>query len=218
MRLPAPSRSSAIAATALAVQVCAAPGPSQAAQTLRTAASATEASAPLVALLALLAWAAVGWLLLVALATAAGRVPGAVGRCAGRAARRLAPAAVRRLVEVALGLTVVTGVVGASPAFASPAATSPPPSPTAASLDWPTAPAAPAPDRSPQRATAPVVVRPGDSLWAIAAGRLPDDASEAEIAQAWPAWWGANREAIGTDPGLIHPGLQLIPPAGSTPS
>jgi nucleoid-associated protein YgaU len=61
-------------------------------------------------------------------------------------------------------------------------------------------------------------VRPGDSLWAIAAAHLGRHATDAEVAQAWPTWWAANRDAVGSDPGLIHPGLQLDPPAGSTPS
>jgi hypothetical protein len=63
----------------------------------------------------------------------------------------------------------------------------------------------PAPDNS-------VLVRPGDSLWLIAARRLGPDASEAAIAQAWPRWYAANAQAIGTDPSLIRPGEVLAPP------
>lgn len=212
---PAQARSTATAAAAIAGLLYAAPRPTQAVETLRGAGSAADAAAPLVALVALLAWALLAWLVLVAVTIAAARVPGAVGGYAGTAAGRLAPAAVRRLVQITLGLTVATGVIGTSPAFASQAGTPPRPLPTAASLDWGhVQPAA----RVAAPVAAPVVVRPGDSLWAIAAARLPDDATDTQIARAWPAWWGANREAIGPDPGLILPGLSLTPPARSTPS
>lgn len=60
-----------------------------------------------------------------------------------------------------------------------------------------------------------VTVRPGDSLWRIAARHLPAGASDAEIAAAWPLWYEANRTVIGSDPGLIHPGQVLAPPDAS---
>jgi hypothetical protein len=56
------------------------------------------------------------------------------------------------------------------------------------------------------------VVRPGDSLWSIAAANLGPFAADAEIAQEWPLWYQANREQIGQDPGLIHPGQVLRAP------
>ena len=58
----------------------------------------------------------------------------------------------------------------------------------------------------------PVVVRRGDSLWAIAARHLGRDASDAEIARAWPAWFVANRAVIGDDPDALRPGQVLRPP------
>ena len=61
---------------------------------------------------------------------------------------------------------------------------------------------------------AEVVVRRGDSLWSIAARHLGSDASDAEIARAWPAWFEANREVIGDDPDLLQPGQVLRPPEG----
>jgi nucleoid-associated protein YgaU len=216
----AQARSAVIAVAAIAGLLWAAPRPTQAVLTLRGAASAGDPAAPLVALVALLAMALLGWLLLVTLTVAATRVPGAIGGYAGTTAGRLAPAAVRRLVEITLGLTVATGVMATSPASAS--EPGPPPRPVAAApaLDW--AHVQPEPAAAPRVAAtpvvAPVVVRPGDSLWTIAAARLPDDATDTQIARAWPAWWSANREAIGTDPGLILPGLSLTPPARSTPS
>lgn len=56
------------------------------------------------------------------------------------------------------------------------------------------------------------VVRPGDSLWAIAAAHLPADAEAADVAAAWPRWYAANRQVVGPDPDLIHPGQVLLAP------
>jgi hypothetical protein len=60
--------------------------------------------------------------------------------------------------------------------------------------------------------TVEVVVRRGDSLWSIAARHLGPDPSEAEIAEAWPTWYAANREVIGPDPDLLLPGQVLRAP------
>ncbi len=57
-----------------------------------------------------------------------------------------------------------------------------------------------------------VVVRRGDSLWAIAARHLGSDASDAEVARAWPAWFEANRDVVGDDPDLLRPGQLLRAP------
>ena len=72
----------------------------------------------------------------------------------------------------------------------------------------------------PAEATAPAaapssayVVQPGDSLWDITAALLGDSASPDAIAGAWPSLYEANREVIGTDPGLIYPGTALTVPA-----
>jgi len=62
----------------------------------------------------------------------------------------------------------------------------------------------PGPDRS-------VLVRPGDTLWALAAEALPDGASDAEITAAWHALYDANRDLI-ADPDLIFPGTRLHQP------
>lgn len=56
-------------------------------------------------------------------------------------------------------------------------------------------------------------VRAGESLWTIAATHLGDDATPERIAEAWPAWWEANRETIGSDPDVIRPGQVLQVPA-----
>lgn len=59
-----------------------------------------------------------------------------------------------------------------------------------------------------------IIVRPGDTLWAIAARSLPPSASAADIAAATSRWHDANRAVIGVDPHLIFPGQQLTPPLG----
>ena len=57
-----------------------------------------------------------------------------------------------------------------------------------------------------------VVVRPGDSLWAIAARHLPSSAGPEEIAAAWPLWFAANRRLIGPDPDKLEVGVVLQAP------
>lgn len=182
------------------VLLMAAPPPSTAWRELRATSSALDPTGPLVAAAALLAWALATWLAVTVLVTAAGQLPGVAGRLAGAGARRIAPAAIRRAVEVMLGLTVAVGVLGAAPASAGPSAARP-------DLDWPRG-AAPA---------EPVLVRPGDSLWRLAAQQLQaagtPTPSQAQVAQAWPSWWSANRDLVGDDPDLIQPGMRLSPPA-----
>jgi hypothetical protein len=63
---------------------------------------------------------------------------------------------------------------------------------------------------------ADVVVHRGDTLWDIARRHLGPDASDAEVAHAWPAWHEANRAMIGDDPGLIMPGQVLRPPTAAS--
>lgn len=62
-----------------------------------------------------------------------------------------------------------------------------------------------------------VVVEPGDTLWAIAAGKLPSEQAgtplaDAEIAAAVTRWHHANRQALGANPDLIRPGMVLRQP------
>lgn len=68
---------------------------------------------------------------------------------------------------------------------------------------------APTGDRGPARV---VVVRPGDTLWAIARRSLPAGSSDAEIARSCAAWFAANRDVIGNDPNLILPHQRLQAP------
>jgi hypothetical protein len=57
-----------------------------------------------------------------------------------------------------------------------------------------------------------VTVRSGDSLWAIAARRLRQDAAPDEIARSWPAWYSKNRSVIGANPDVIQAGSVLVAP------
>jgi hypothetical protein len=225
-----------------AVLAMTAPTPAAAWQGLRQVGAGADPIRPLVDLCALTGWTVAGWLLVAAALTTAGRLPGSPGRLAAAVSRRVTPRVLRRVVEAALGATVAVGALGpASPAAAAaapPAAAASvavtrawPAGPTvsadldwpstpvlsaaSADLDWPSTPvpsaaSIPAPAAGPGAA---VVVRRGDTLWGVAAEHLPAQAAPGQIAQAWPTWWAANRVAIGADPGLIHPGLRLTPPA-----
>lgn len=57
-----------------------------------------------------------------------------------------------------------------------------------------------------------VVVRRGDTLWAIAARHLRPGAGPAEVAAQWPRWHRVNRKVIGPRPDHILPGQRLRPP------
>jgi hypothetical protein len=80
-----------------------------------------------------------------------------------------------------------------------------PAAPTAAPTD-----AGPAPIA--MDATAGVIVRPGDSLWSIAAAQLPAGATARQIDATWRAWYRANRDVIGPNPNLVIPGQVLQAP------
>lgn len=58
-----------------------------------------------------------------------------------------------------------------------------------------------------------VAVKPGDTLWSIAAHRLGPAASSTEIDAEWHRWFAANRAVIGDDANVIEPGQLLSRPA-----
>ncbi|GAB3065559.1 hypothetical protein GCM10027080_01380 [Pedococcus soli] len=60
-----------------------------------------------------------------------------------------------------------------------------------------------------------VVVQRGDTLWSLAATHLGPDATDAEVAAAWPRWHRANLSVIGDDPDLLRPGQVLTVPTTS---
>lgn len=178
------------------------------------------------AVLAPAVWLLLGWLGVVAALGGVAAGPGRGSASAGWLLARLAPRVLRRTAAGLAGASLAAGA-WAGPAFADP---SPAPAPQATSFDWgppaqPTSAARPAPapqaapsagPRNPAGEGAAITVRPGDCLWQIAAAALASTGaapSTAEIAAAWPRWYAANKSVIGDDPGLIHPGQRLSPPA-----
>jgi nucleoid-associated protein YgaU len=179
-------------------------------------------------------WLAAAWLATGVLVGLAGRLPGAAGAAARALAHRLLPGALYRLAAGSAGLGVLLSPVAAHAvpaAHPGPAGTSQLPTPTwpgsasagsSAPIPAPTWPGSAAADPQPtppHRAEPPagatarhVIVRPGDSLWGIAARHLDAPARPARIAQAWPRWYAANRAVVGPDPSLIRPGQLLRPP------
>lgn len=65
----------------------------------------------------------------------------------------------------------------------------------------------------PQRVHPTVVVRRGDTLWAIARAHLGSRPDLASTAREVGRWHQTNRDVIGPDPDLIHPGQRLVPPS-----
>lgn len=73
------------------------------------------------------------------------------------------------------------------------------------------------PDRMPSTLAGTThLVKAGDSLWGIAAERLPVGAQSPLIAHETARWYDANRVVVGPDPDLIRPGQQLRPPDGAS--
>jgi LysM domain len=58
-----------------------------------------------------------------------------------------------------------------------------------------------------------VVVRPGDSLWAISSERLGADATSQQITDGAERIYALNRDRIGPDPNILFPGQELTVPA-----
>lgn len=120
-----------------------------------------------------------------------------------RPGRRIGP--VRALLLAACGVAAVAGPAGATGGDG--------PAPSLNGLPFPdraTGSGAPADSRDDQRT---VLVRPGDSLWAIASRALGPGAPAADVASYWHRVHALNAAAIGTDPDLLQPGQQLrLPP------
>jgi hypothetical protein len=207
----------AMAASAVVLRALTGPW-DRALATLADAATVTSTSGAeqvVLAIAGLLAWGAWAWGALGLLLTAASAAPGAGGALARGISRRVLPAGLRTTAGLALGV----GLVVATPAAAAASATTPSavavpdwpggdPAPAAAPPDWPSTP--------PQAAEH--TVAPGECLWRIAEDRLRDlgrQPTDAEVERAVDRWWSANRDVIGPDPDLIHPGQVLTPPAGT---
>jgi len=144
----------------------------------------------------------------------------------GRAARTRAavPACVRRVVLAACGVALASGGL-ALPAHADDGHAHPgiltglpmPDRPTTLSslgLAFQVAEATAHPGRHreavpPPRAPSTVVVREGDTLWALAARQLSPAAGDDAVGRACSRLYDLNRAVIGDDPDLIHPGQRL---------
>ena len=121
------------------------------------------------------------------------------------------PPRLRHALLATLGLVLVTG--GATtPALgaAQPAGARAGSEPTTTDLPVPARPSGVSAAR--QRAPS-LVVRPGDSLWRLAADRAGPQASGGEIAALVQRFHHRNRRVIGPDPDLLHPGQRLTVPA-----
>jgi resuscitation-promoting factor RpfA len=186
-----------------------------------------------------------GWLLLGVVLTLSTRALRCSHTLAGRLARAITPSLVRSLLGGACGAAVLVAPTTVTAALAVPAETGQPQTqecPRRSCAD--ALGGLPVPDRPWSAREAPrtirsqperVRVRPGDSLWAIAAAHLPapelttrhndgelvpdrlpahrlPQPSHAEIAAAWPRWFDLNRARIGDDPDLISPGTRLVVP------
>jgi nucleoid-associated protein YgaU len=160
------------------------------------------------AALALLACAAWMWLVTTMVVGEAVR-----GRDCGVRAPRGVPAGVRRVVLAACGVALAGALVQPSQAAG-------PHGPAPHHRSGPVLAGLPLPDRavatsSPRPRT--VLVRPGDTLWSIAADDLPAGSPDARVAARWRAIYAANSSLIGPDPDVIVPGQRLRLP-GKDPS
>ena len=152
---------------------------------VRSSAGATDPTGPLLAGVALCAWLCAAWLLASTALTAAGRLlPGPAGRTIAALATRCAPTALRRVAELALGVTVATASLGGSGAWAQDA--------------HPAAAAAAGTAASPLRPVpAPQIAPPLDLDWPASSGRAAASASPKAagppIATALPTPTSASR-------------------------
>ena len=158
-------------------------------------------------LLALVACAAWAWLaaMSVVLEASAAVAPGA---------RRIpgVPPVVRRMILAACGVVVASALSQPASAAGDDArqdslAGLPMPERALGAAHAPAAHSHAAPSR-------PLVVRPGDSLWSLAAEDLGPEASAAAVEARWRSIYRLNRALIGPDPDLIRPGQLLeLPPS-----
>lgn len=152
---------------------------------------------------------ALAWLALVMTVTTLSALTGRVERSAGSSA--LQP----RLAVLVVGAVLGTGPL--STALAVPATGEDTPGPVKERLAG-----LPLPDRPAGRVASPtgsraragtdpttVVVTAGDSLWSIAERLLPHDAGNAVVDRTWRRLYTDNRDHLGPDPHLIHPGTPL---------
>jgi nucleoid-associated protein YgaU len=169
-------------------------------------------------------WLAALWTTVGLVSAAAARLPGSLGRAADRLARVVLPRAVYRLAAGATGMGVLLAPIAASAHGATtahtPATVAAPAWPSDSPLPAPAWPLGPSTEaapparhgRAPAAAATVVTVRPGDSLWTIAAAHLDGRATPRRIAAQWPRWFAVNRAVIGDDPNHLVPGQVLAAP------
>ena len=200
---------------------------------------------PLLAVLAFLSEALIAYVVAVLALRTLSLLPGSIGSLTGRAAFLLSPGAVRNVLDLLVGGTLLAQATltampsapqGRPPDSIHTVTTASVSSVAHTSSIGPTGQATrmgPATTRPPsRRLAAPLppwlgggpsnpgvvyTVEPGDTLWGIAAAHLrPAERASARINHYWRQIYRANRPAIGTDPDLIHPGTRLdVPWSGS---
>jgi hypothetical protein len=136
------------------------------------------------------------------------RVPGLV-----HAVEWTTPAAVRRVIDRALALSMLATLAGGTAALAATPQPVPVPIPVVQSAPAPAIRATPAVAAPVDRRT----VRPGDNLWSIAAGSIAAGGatpSSARIAPYWRVVVDRNRASLRSgNPNLIFPGETIsLPP------
>jgi len=187
---------------------------------------AADPVAALLDLLALVAEALTAYLVVVVVLRLFAGLPGLAGHLAGRSTRLVTVPVARRTLDAVLG-TALMAQVAFSPVVAH-AGTLPDLGSGLGSRRATTAPAAAVAaaqaiagnlqagagaGAGSGSAAATYTVRPGDTLWAIAAGYLPAGVvAPAEITAYWHQVFAANRAVIGADPDLIRPGQRLVIP------
>ncbi|GAA1759829.1 LysM domain-containing protein [Kocuria aegyptia] len=62
-----------------------------------------------------------------------------------------------------------------------------------------------------------VTVVRGDTLWSLAAGLLGPEATDEEVARAWPRWYDLNRHQLAAGPHRLLPGQRLLVPGAGGP-
>ena len=204
--------------------------------------SPTDPVTPLLAVLAFLSEALIGYVVVVLALRTLSLLPGSIGGLTSRAAFLLSPAAVRNLLDLLVGGTLLaqatlTAMPGAAQVH-TPDSIHRMTTPAASSVGsvgsiggtGPATRTGPAETRPPsRRLAAPLppwlgggpskprvgyTVEPGDTLWDIAATQLaPTLRSPARIHRYWQQIYRVNRPAIGADPDLIHPGTRLGVPS-----
>lgn len=170
-------------------------------------------------------WCLAAWLALALFAAAGSRLPGAAGEAARALCQGMVPRVLYRMLIGGAGLGVLIAPVAASASGLAPlpaptwptsapspahASVWPPPVRDARSLPSLSAPVLPTLASAPPATSH--VVRPGESLWQIAAERLGPGATAADIDASWRSIYTANRGVIGPDPDLIQPGERLLLP------